>query len=325
MEKRIRESYTDAILNEAMRRYGIQPGEISLLDGFESFMYEYRHDGARRILRIGHSLHRDVYAIRGEIDWLRYLAENGVSVAYPLPSLAGELVEVLGDGPEYFEATSFIYAPGSPPRREDWQNGLMVRVGRLLGRMHCLAKTYQPVDPLARRPQVIEDLQDFERFLPVGEQVVAEKFRQILAGLFTLPTDCDLYGMIHQDVHGGNFHVLDGRITLFDFDDCLYGWFAYDLAMALMYVLPLDCVGAENLAFAQRTYHELMEGYSLENSLDPAWLQEIPRFLKLREIDMYIAIHRSMDIDNLDAWCTSYMHGRREKILDDVPYAAISF
>ena len=110
MEKRIRERFSDAILQEAMRRYGIRPGEISLLDGFESFMYEYQHDGERRILRISHSLHRDLRAIHGEVDWLKYLAAHGVSVAHPLPSLSGELVEVLGKGEEYFAATAFIFA-----------------------------------------------------------------------------------------------------------------------------------------------------------------------------------------------------------------------
>ena len=166
MEPKIRESYNDAVLQEAMRRYGIQQNEIHLLDGFESFLYEVRRGAERRILRITHSLHRDAAAIRGEVDWLDYLTRHGVSVAYALPSLSGELVEVLGEGDEYFCATSYIFAPGQPPRREDWQNGLMVDLGRLLGRMNNLAKTYQPHDPRAMRPHIFQDIEGFERFLP---------------------------------------------------------------------------------------------------------------------------------------------------------------
>ena len=41
MDKRIRQAYNDAILAEAMERYGIARDSIHLLDGFESFMYEY--------------------------------------------------------------------------------------------------------------------------------------------------------------------------------------------------------------------------------------------------------------------------------------------
>lgn len=325
MEPKIRESYNDAILHEAKRRFGIGQKDMQLLDGFESFLYEYSQGAERRILRISHSLHRDAAAIRGEVDWLSYLAGHGVSVAYALPSLSGEKVEVLGDGPEYFCATSYIFAPGRPPCREDWENGLTVDLGHLLGRMNVLAKTYQPGDQRATRPHLIDDVYGFERFLPPGEEVAAEKFRSVVESLRTLPVDRDSYGLVHQDAHGGNFFLENGRITLFDFDDILYAWYAYDVAMAFFYLLPHDCTGPENLAFARTTFAQLMEGYSRENVLGDRWLKEIPRFLKLREIDLYIAIHRSLDLNDLDPWCASYMKNRREKILNDVPYVDMEF
>lgn len=325
MEPKIRESYNDLILQEAMRRYGICREDIQLLDGFESFMYEYKHGDEKRILRIGHSLHRDAAAVRGEVDWLRHLGNHGVPVAYALPSLSGELVEVLGEGEEYFCAASFVRAPGGPPTRADWQNGLMVQLGQLLGRMNALAKTYQPLDTRGKRPHLLDDLAGFERFLPPGEEQVAEVFRNMVVSLRKLPTDPDVYGLIHQDAHGGNFFVDQGKITLFDFDDALYGWYAYDIAMAFFYVLPFDCTSEENLAFARKAFADLMEGYQRENALDSRWIAEIPRFLKLREIDLYIAIHRSMDLNNLDNWTAGFMKDRREKILNNVPFVDMQF
>ncbi len=293
--------------------------------GLKSFIYEVRQGADRRILRITHSLHRDAAAIRGEVDWLDYLAGYGVSVAYALPSLSGEMVEVLGEGEEYFCATSYIFAPGSSPRLADWESGLMVDVGRLVGRMNHLAKSYLPRDPRAARPHLLQDIQGFERFLPPSEEAVAEKYRQLLSALHELPTGRDVYGIVHQDVHGGNFYIENGKITLFDFDDTLYGWYAYDLAMAFFYVLPHDCSTPADLAFARSAFAQLMQGYSQESSLGERWLREIPRFLKLREIDLYIAIHRSMDLNNLDPWCASFMKNRREKILGDIPFVDIDF
>ena len=42
--------------------------------------------------------------------------------------------------------------------------------------------------------------------------------------------------MIHQDAHLGNLFVDDNyTLTLFDFDDCVYGHFIYDIAMVLFY------------------------------------------------------------------------------------------
>jgi Ser/Thr protein kinase RdoA (MazF antagonist) len=325
MEPKIRESYNDAVLHDAMRRFGIRQEDIQLLDGFESFIYQFQQGQEQRILRISHSLHRDAAAIRGEVDWLSYLAENGVSVAYAIPALSGELVEVLGEGAEYFSATAYIHAPGQPPHREDWENGLMSKLGRMLGRMNALSKQYHPRDPRAVRPHLLQDIQGFERFLPAGEEAVAEKFSSLVQSLHQLPVSADSYGLVHQDAHGGNFFVKDGQITLFDFDDALYAWYAYDVAMAIFYILPHHCQGPENVAFAQRAFQEFMDGYTRENTLDQRWLDEIPRFLKLREIDLYIAIHRSLDLENLDPWCASYMANRREKILNDVPYVDMQF
>jgi len=67
--------------------------------------------------------------------------------------------------------------------------------------------------------------------------------------------------------------------------------------------------------------HEFLSGYRLENDITTEWLAQIPHFLKLREIDLYIAIHRSMDVNNLnDRWCAEFMRGRKEKIENDVPF-----
>ncbi|MDO9027186.1 MAG: hypothetical protein Q7U87_04820, partial [bacterium] len=69
-----------------------------------------------------------------------------------------------------------------------------------------------------------------------------------------------------------------------------------------------------------------LEGYAQENRLDPKWLKEIPLFLKIREIDLYGAIHRSFDVNNIDnPWVAGFMKGRKEKIEQDVPYLDIDF
>ena len=48
------------------------------------------------------------------------------------------------------------------------------------------------------------------------------------------PKIADSYGLIHNDFNDGNFTVDydNGDITVFDFDDCCYFWFMYDLACA---------------------------------------------------------------------------------------------
>jgi hypothetical protein len=84
-------------------------------------------------------------------------------------------------------------------------------------------------------------------------------------------------------------------------------------------------VSDEDVAHAKGFFEQFMQGYRLENEIDPQWLAQAPYFFKLREIDLYIIIHRSLDVDNLDPWCASYMKDRKHKIENDVPYVVLDW
>ncbi len=324
MDQRSRESFNEDVLAEARRRYGIDPSGMELLGGFESFIYSYAKEDKAGILRLAHSLRYSYEMIAGELDWITYLAERGIPAARPLPSLAGCLAEKIPAALGYFTVTAFEKAPGEPPQREDWEAGLLKKIGRLMGKMHVLTQAYVPSDPLWRRPHWDLGLDTCaEEYLPPGDQAVRSVWHALLASLRQLPQARDSYGLVHTDVHGGNFFIDRGQMTLFDFGDCQYGWFAYDLAMALFYVLPLHCDSPDQLAFARRAMSELLEGYTQENTFSLTWQATFPLFFKLREIDLYIAIHRSMDMDHLDPWCASYMQDRKTRIENDVPFADI--
>jgi len=326
MDRRIRAAYNDQILDEALKRYGITPDTVRPLDGFESFIYEYEKDGQGYVLRISHSLRRTTDMIGGEVDWINYLADHGVPAARAVLSERGRLVETMAARDGYFLAVAFKQAPGTYPCREDWERGLIAQVGQLVGRMHALTKDYQPSEPRFKRREWYEDADGFAaKYLPPSEATVIGKYNALVEYLHTLPKDRDSYGLVHIDVHGMNFYVHQGQITLFDFDDCQYAWFAYDVAMALFYTLPHHCVGEENVAFARDTFRLFMDGYRRENTLAPEWLKRIPLFMKLREIDLYIAIHRSLDLNHLDPWCASFMDNRKYKIEHDVPYVDMDF
>ena len=110
MDPKIVKRYNDNILSEAMQRYGINKSQIELLDGFESFIYEfYRPQDGEFILRIGHSGRRTPEMIAGEVDWINYLGRGGAHVARAILSKNGKLVEPIDDGyGEQFLATAFL-------------------------------------------------------------------------------------------------------------------------------------------------------------------------------------------------------------------------
>lgn len=326
MEQAIRDRFNDDILREARQRYGIAPDAIHLLDGFESYMYEFAKDGRSFILRLGHSHRRTPDLIWGEVDWINYLAAGGASVARAVNSESGELVELIDDGQGgQFLATAFVKARGgSAWEMNQWGERLWGNYGRLIGRIHALSKSYTPGNPAWKRPHWDDPMMVGTLDFAPEETFARQKAEAVLAHLQALPRDEGGYGMIHQDAHGGNFFVdEDGRITLFDFDDCVYGHFVYDLAMVLFYAVTNE---PDPEALARRFWPPFWQGYREENDLDPAWLAEIPHFMKLRELDLYAVIQRDMGPEQLsqDSWAGRFMHGRKQKIDADEPYLAFT-
>jgi Ser/Thr protein kinase RdoA (MazF antagonist) len=178
MERRITERYGNAILREAMARYGIADDQIRPLEATENFVYQFERAGRSYILRVGHSLRRSEALVRGELDWVNQLAAAGVSVAPAVPSRAGNLVEAVDDGADgRFLVTAFVKARGRSPH-DRWTPALYAAFGELLGRMHASAEHYQPPRPDWKRPEWDDEIMDLvARHLPGSERVAKQKYQ----------------------------------------------------------------------------------------------------------------------------------------------------
>ena len=203
------------------------------------------------------------------------------------------------------------------PIEEYYQNW-----GRILGQMHRLAKTYQPVSETIRRPEW--DKWEYYAGFPYGEQlpVIHKKYDQLIAELHALPKEVDSYGLIHNDFNDGNFTVDydNGDITVFDFDDSCYFWFMYDLACAWeggigrTMFRPLK----ERRDFMDHYVEQVMEGYSRENIIRDEWLKRMPLFLRL--IQFQELIHYAQYLDEPDEIMQSELRYKIRCIEEDIPY-----
>ena len=334
MEARIRERFDASILERASREYGIAGTSLRELDGFENFVYEARiadpsaaqRTGQDIILRISHSSRRSPQLIEGEVDWISFLARNGVSAPRAVPSRSGRLVEAIDDGHgELFLVTAFAKAAGRPPWETELGTDYPQRYGELLGRMHALSKQYVPPPERGRRPHWTNSMfQDVERNLPDSEALAVQRYRETYSPIRTLPINNDSYGLVHYDAHEANLLLdSDGSITIFDFDDCCYSYFIYDIAIVLLHAsVPHE----HKASFFVHFLPPFLQGYQRANRFDPAWLVQLPHFLKLREIDLYAVIDRDMDVDNLDDWwCKQFMAGRKERIEQGLDWVEMDF
>lgn len=328
MEAQVEKLFGERILQEAGDRFGLKRGEYKKLGDFENYVFEgiREKDGEPAVLRLTHSSHRPEEQVRAELDWIRFLTEEG-GLAIPgcIPSRDGRLtekVEVPGED-SYFTAGLFRKAEGRLPqfnRPEDWNEELFRNWGRITGQMHRLTTRYEPAPGSARRPSWEEDdlLDNAAAYTAPGEEFVLDRLEATLARLRSLPKEPGNYGLIHTDIHPRNFFV-DGRggLQVFDFDDCAYNWFVHDIAIPLYYSLCWGVPEAygENLeAFASDFLHAFWNGYREEYDLPAAWLSELPLFMFFRDLNLYLVIRKKMAPGDMDEHLTRWFERITERI-----------
>lgn len=326
MNAQIKNRWTANRLEQVAACYGVPADCLRLLGDFDSLVYAYEAAGRPRILRVSHSSVRSAALVLGELDWIGHLVRGGASVSPAVLAASGHLIQEIDDGRGgAFIAAAFERAPGASPRAGDWTPAATERYGALLGRIHRLSQSYAPADPAWRRLHWDDPVMlDVGRVLPAGDERVLAEFHQLLADLDELPRTGPGYGLIHQDAHGENLTIDDaGRITLFDCYDCTYSWFVNDIAIVLFYAAMW---AKDRAAFAAAFMPAFLAGYWRENDLNGRWLAQIPRFLRLREIDLYAVILREFGADwHGNAWNAGYMRGRKERIEANVPYIDYDF
>ena len=196
--------------------------------------------------------------------------------------------------------------------------------GRLLGKMHALAKDYVPANVKWKRhawdsPQSSVNTTVAGQ-LTSGNRIIKERYQATQEHIRELPRDRSWYGMTHLDAHVGNIYVdEDCRLTVFDFDDCAYGHFVHDIAVVLFYY-PRAWI-RDMKRFIGLFMPPFLRGYQEQNPIDARWFSEIPFFLKLREIELF-CIFRAIAGENPrnDLFLSDYMRDRRASIENDRPF-----
>ncbi len=327
MEKKVVELFTDKIRKEAAALYGANAEDLKLLGDIENFVYEYPYDNRARILRITHSSHRTENEILGELDWLNYLASNGVPAARAYDSPQGKLVErVHAPDGSYFLVASFEKAPGRILGPGEWTPELIREWGRIVGMTHRLTTDYPDPEGDIRREQWYEfDYLRWEHYIPEDQTLVIDKCKAMVEKLRKLPCDRETYGLVHTDLHQSNLLVDGKRLTVIDFDDIYHIWFAGDIATLLFYSRWLGGKGADMAEFVRFYLRHFWKGYEMENLLDDWWKETYHDFLKLREMVTYVFIYKKMDTSALDERGQAALKRYRTNIENDVPLVDIDF
>ena len=159
------------------------------------------------------------------------------------------------------------------------------RLGTLLANLHSAAAKYRSFDcTIVDRPSLANDDLIENAHFYVGK--VSPSFEVELVStsvwLRSLSRNRN-FGLIHADLHGRNL-LMDGgcNLTIIDFDDCCYGWFAYDIAVAFNWAYPSDHPDRDT-ALAS-----ILAAYAKVRPHDVCAPEEIIKFMRVRQVQDYI-------------------------------------
>ncbi|WP_342561385.1 phosphotransferase [Paenibacillus sp. FSL R7-0345] len=328
-------SFNNEILKNAVRLFNTSSIQTSYLGGSQNIVYEYQQGGESYILRLTPSCNRTVSLVQSELDWIRFLANEGISVSEPILSKNDQFTEVIQLPDGYYTCVLFEKAQGRkvgyPECLQD--NNLYEQLGRLTGKLHALSQTYIPQDGIVKRHDWSQNwfLQNID-LLPESQVSVRKSCYSLVNTIKSLKKDKNSYGLIHGDINIGNYRVDEQRrITLFDFDEAQYSWFVEDIAIQLYYLVYVFG-GEDGKGYreeqAQRFMNHFMQGYTLEHSLDECWLKQIPLFLRLRELIVYIGSFRNWDGDETfsssdNQWLKDWIAESKWRIENEIPVVNI--
>jgi len=219
------------------------------------------------VLRVSHAHWRSKSDIDFELELLDFLRQRHIPVAYPLRTQDGQLsVEINApEGKRY--AALFTYAPGRVALGD-----LTPTQGKILGetvaKLHVAAADF--CSQAKRQPLTLEYLLDnslqiiapFLHHKPQDLAYLVEAIAQIKHQLENFPQKPPFWGICWGDPHSGNVHfTADNQITLFDFDQCGYGWRIFEIAKFFQVAL---CTGVA------RTIREaFLAGYQSVEAIAP--------------------------------------------------------
>jgi Ser/Thr protein kinase RdoA (MazF antagonist) len=323
---------------------GIQAGkELWQLDGFD-FRPVSGHEGGRNRIWICTEKGEEKYILRvsaledrtekdylAETEFVRFLASNGAPVADVIPSVNGRLVECVEEEGKKTYISLFAWAKGMLMANNGYRyregaplEEYFFHTGKALGAIHRLSRQYEPVHP---RPSFFDkyNMAYIGRLIPDQYTELKQAIARRLETYRALPTDRDAFGLVHFDFCDGNYHVdmNTGKITVFDFDNCIRCWYMFDLAHVWTHGvgwyrhIPDPVKRMEGM---KHYFDTVLEGYRSETGISDEWLEKLPLFIDMtiieNVVDEFECAAREGELpDDED------IAGPADCLVNDIPYA----
>lgn len=267
------------LISRALPVYGLPPDTSrTLLNRSENETWA----AGDLILRLHRHGYHTKAEIASELAWLTELRDlPGLDCVRPVPGAQGLVTEIGGRF-----LVGFARIEGQELQPGDDLARWFAPLGEITARLHLHARRWTPPPGFTRKRWDVETILGPDphwghwRQAPgldaAGGALLARATDHLATALTTYGTGPETFGLIHADLRLANLMVDGDRLTAIDFDDCGFGWWAYDLAAALSFY--------ETDARLPDLITRWVQGYTRVTPLRPEDRAMIPALIFLRRV-----------------------------------------
>jgi Ser/Thr protein kinase RdoA (MazF antagonist) len=300
------------VAERALEQWDLGAARLELISRSENMVFRVENDrGEMFVLRVHRPGYHTLTELNSEQVWSAALRHAGIGVPHSHRTRAGEYYAV-------------VDVPGTTESRNvgvvDWFEGVTMheliqsesddqipathfeQMGRLIARMHNVTERWKPPAWFERHALDADGLMgpapfwgpfwESSMFTPSQRRIVLDARTAFHARLSALRKDSKHYGMIHADLVPSNVLVNGDELHAIDFDDAGFGWFIFDLAVALTDYAD----GPDHDAFRDA----LVAGYRSERNLEDEWLELLPMLYLVRALSVVGWAHERPEVDFVD-------------------------
>ena len=142
-----------------------------------------------------------------------------------------------------------------------------------------------------------------------------------------MPVDEECFGLVHFDFSDGNYHIdmSTGEITAYDFDNCMYCWYMFDLANLWTHGVgwcQFEEDAEKRMEYMGHYFETVLEGYRSETEVSEELLNRLPLFIDMVLIENVVdefecCAREGEELDYED------IEDAAECLIRSIPYAGV--
>ncbi|MGZ3658545.1 MAG: phosphotransferase enzyme family protein [Bdellovibrionota bacterium] len=282
------------LARQALPLFPLRAPTLHFINHGENTTFRVEAGGKRYLLRIHRAGYHSEPALLEEISWLRRLARNEeVITPVPVQAKSGRWLELVktphypaGRHCDLLEWVHGTFLRKNMPERRIHQLGsLIARLQKNSGGQSHRHRRYWTAEGLVGRDAKFGAIDSIKGISRRQQEIVSEGRKVVFAKLRAFERRFpERQGLIHADLHFGNFVVQGDCLGAIDFDDCGLGFHAYDLAVPLTHLENM-CAKEEPAKY-ERLFEVIQEGYAAEAAWDAHDRAILPYFVTARRLLM---------------------------------------